>query len=343
MPAFRALPLALLAVAASASAQQAPLVLKAGTPITISNQKEFAPREAHLGEEVEFITTYPVRSGKIAVIPKGTLLHGHVTALKPKVEITLDPVTVAGTSVAFAGEPFAVKGAKRDDTPGTPAEFAWHYEFTTKEKFEIAGAVIVLTPIAVAAAVIVLPIYGIYVITHPRHGRKDAYTKSLVTLAADTTFDPQTLPTTKSYAGLPIIYVVDHYRTDHGQLLCNAQPFFAKAFRQQIAVRVPAQIYTFSATESGQTSATVDAKEDGRYIVFRDKVGLHAEDLATRPDLLTQGLLPGEDKSDHFFFDYTKIPAEQQASLDEQRRSGGCGLTPILHARPPRPDPATAN
>ena len=196
-------------------------------------------------------------------------------------------------------------------------------------------------PIAVAVAAVALPIYAVVLVSEP-HGRKHSYTKSLITLSADTTFDPAALPVTKPYTGLPIIYLVDHYRTNHGQLLCNAQPFYARAFTQQLALRVPAQAYTFSPSETGQTSATVDAKPDGRYIVYRDKLGLHAEDLAARPELLTQGLLPGEDKSNDFFFDYTKVPANQLPALDEARQKGGCGITPLLHTRAPRPDAASA-
>ena len=346
MLALRVLPLALLAVAASAHAQQQqPLVLKAGTPVTIFNQREFSPADAQLGDTLDFTTSFPVRVGKVAVIPKGTVLHGHVIALKPQVEITLDPLQVAGSTVALSGHPFQLKGAKRDDTPETPPEFAWHYQFTTREKFELVGGVIVLSPIIVVAVALVvvvvavaLPIYTVSYLLHPRrHGRKNAFTTSLVTLAADTTFNPAELPGPKPYAGLPIVYVVDHYRTDHAQLLCNGQPFFAKAFSQQLALRVPAQTYTFSATEAGQTSATVDAKPNGRYLVFRDNLGLHAEDLAERPELLEQGTLPGEDKSDKFFFDYTRVPANQQTELDEQRKNGGCGLTPLLHVRALRP------
>ncbi len=350
MSALRVVPLALLAVAASAVSQQQPLVLKAGTPVTISNQRQFSPADAHLGDTLDFTTSFPVRVGKVAVIPKGTVLHGRVTALKPQVEITLDPLQIAGSTVALSGHPFQVKGARRDDTPGTPPEFAWHYQFTTKERFELIGGVIVLSPIIVATAAVVvvvvavaLPFYAVHYLTHPHnHGRKNAFTRSLVTLASDTSFNPTELPGPKPYSGLPIVYVVDHYRTDHGELLCNNQPFFAKAFSQQIVLRVPAQTYTFSATEAGQTSATVDARPDGRYLVYRDKLGLHAENLADRPELLEQGTLTGEDKSDKFFFDYTKVPANQQTTLDEQRSKGGCGLAPILHTRPPKPDPASA-
>lgn len=341
---LRALPLTLLAVAASARSQQAPLVLKAGTPVTIANQKELIPSQMQVGDNVDFTTAYPLRVGKVAVIPKGTLLHGRVTALQPKAEITLEPIQVAGTTVAFAGRPFEVKGETRDDTPQTPPEFAWHYRLTTKEKFELAGGVIVLSPLIVAAvaivvvvAVVALPIYAVVYLTHPRrHGHKNAGTRSLVTLANDASFDAAALPTTRAYSGLPIIYLVDHYRTDHGQLQCNGQPFFARAFSQQLALRVPAQTYTFSPSEANQTSATVEAREDGRYLIFRDKLGLHAENLAEHPDLLTQGLLPGEDKSDKFFFDYTRVPDNQHTTLDDQRKSGGCGITPLLHARPPR-------
>lgn len=337
MPTPRALALALFATAAVTSfAQQ--LVLKAGTPITVANNAEFIPRQAHLGDTVDFLTAYPVRVGKTAVIPKGAVLHGHVTALQPRVEITLDPLQVNGASVAFTGHPFEQKGAAHDDVPGTPPEFAGHYQLTTKEKFELAGAIVIIVPIAVVVAAVALPIYAVVVLTHP-HGHKHAGTKSLITLAQDTTFDTAALPAPKLYTGLPIIYLVDRYRTDHAQLLCNAQPFFAKAFRQQLALRVAPQTYTFSATEQGQSSATVDAQQNGRYLVYRDKLGLHTENLSEHPDLLMQGLLPGEEKSSDFFFDYTRIPANQLSGIDEQRSKGGCGLTPLLHTRTPAPQP----
>lgn len=315
-----------------------PLTLKAGTPLTIASRSEFIPKKAQIGDSIDFSTVFPVRSGKVPVIPRDTVIHGHVTALKPQLQITLDPITVAGTPISFAGEPFAVKGASRDDTPTTPSELRWHYRMTTKQKLEVTGVVIIVLPIAIAVAAIAVPIVAVVLIASP-HGHKHEGTRSTVTLAADASFNSVAIPAPAPYRGLPIIYLFDRYRTTSNQLLCGNQPLFAKAYGTDLTLRVAPETYTFSTSDNKLETATVAAQQDGRYLVFRDKAGLHSIDLATRPDLLENGL-PTPEKA-KFFFDSITLDAKQIPSVEDDRKRGGCGIIRVLHTRavPTQPAP----
>ena len=246
------------------------------------------------------------------------------------------PSRSPGTKIVFAGSPFAVTPPKVDRQP---SELNRHGQFTGKQKTEIGVALVIVVPIAVAVGVVASPFLIYEGVKH--HGEIRPSHRGQVTIAADTTFDGTLLGARNSYTGLPILHVMDRWRVDNNQLYCGTDALSAKAFDQDIALRLPPGDYTFRTASAAQPPVTVHAQQSGQYMLYRDKTGLQVVDLANREDLSEN--LPRPDKT-NFFFDYTALDKAQAAVFDEARKHGGCPTMHQLHMRPPRtPAPAPAD
>ncbi len=293
----------LLLAAYSCAAAQAPNVtvtLKAGTVLVLSNADAFTPKAAKLGDALAFHLVAPVVVGDQLLLPRWLELKGRVTALRPKFEVTLDPLQYGGATIPFAGHPFERKAAA-----SFPPELEVHYRQSKGD--HVAG---MLYPDNA------LPILLSPLTLFMNHGKIWPATLSAVTVAADTPMQPAA---TKPYSGLPFLYVPDGWDKS---ITCGAEPL-PQVLGAGYFFRVDPGSYTFHLPGPPPSAATVEARQDGRYLVFRDKAGLHALDMDTRPDIL-QYL--GPLAQIRFGFDYASLTPAEQAAQAEDRAHGGCGL-----------------
>lgn len=287
----------------SAQTPSPSIVLAAGAEVVIFNTAPFNPKAAKVGDTLDFRSDHDLRVGYINVLPKGTLLHAHVTEVRPKTVLALDPTTANGSVISFSGQPFANRAYAKADQE--PTELATHHPPVSGG--EIAADVAfapVIAAIGVPGLAIALPV-RLIMAAHPRHKVPEIPlgTRSVVRIASKVTFPTDSFPI-PVYTGMPIVYVLHRYTRHNDPMFCGAEPL-PFGDRTDLYVRLPAGSYAFRTGNPGDTAVALEAHMNGRYLVFRDRTGIHIVDLSTRPDLL-EALPPA--KQTLLFSDYQSAP-----------------------------------
>jgi len=330
--------LCLLSIAASA---QETVTLPANTPVTVETVAALVPAKLNPGDPVDLKLVHAVWVGSRQVAPAGTLLHGHVVsvALKPvAVEVASDPLPVNDVAVPLAGNPLASNKGKLVQTPDpTPKELEWHFRLSAKETAEIAGVGLVALPFVALASPFIL-----YEALHndamkPDHTIQAGHRAVLHTVAAAQFPASALAEETSQYSGPPLIYLVDRLYQKNGKVSCGADPLLGPKHPHTSMMRVAPRSYTFIADRKEDTQAVVEAKPDGRYLVYHDRAGLHAVGLAGRPDLVER--LPKIEDKTVFLYDVAKMQPGDQEGVDRDLARGGCGLAKQLHTREKKPQP----
>jgi hypothetical protein len=104
--------------AESAAAVTAPLIVPAGTPITVRLQDSLSSRYSVPGQRFDAVLDEPIVVDDHVVVPRGSLLTGHVTSARRsgrlshpgELGVTLDSVTVGDRHLELATSNVVVRG-----------------------------------------------------------------------------------------------------------------------------------------------------------------------------------------------------------------------------------------
>jgi hypothetical protein len=336
MPRSLVAALCLFSVAASA---QERVVLPADTPVTVATTTALVPSKLQVGDPVDLKLVHAVRVGTRVVAPAGTPVHGHVVSvvLKPvAVEVAVDPLAVKDVPVALAGNPLESKKGKLVETPDPmPKELEWHFRLNATETAAIAGVGLVALPFVALASPFLL--YGA-LHGDPMKADKPIYAghRAVLHTTAVTQLPVDALAEDKpEYAGPPLIYLVDRLYQKNGKIACGTDPLLGPKHPHTSMMRVAPRSYRFIADRKEDTEAVVEAREDGRYLVYHDRAGLHSLGLEGRPDLVER--LPKVEEKTVFLYDVTKMQPGDQEGVDRDLARGGCGVAKQLHVREKKP------